>query len=77
VVIERPAQPAAPGHVPSAEELQARFAAHLASHPERKQAHVASLAGLSKQDVSSAVRGANLSAEKRAKLWAWLVGEEH
>jgi hypothetical protein len=73
--IERPAKPPAAGPVPSAEELQARLQAHLEHRPELRQSHVASAAGLSKQDVSGLLTRGKLTAEKSALLWAWLGSE--
>jgi hypothetical protein len=61
--------------VPSAEELQARLAAHMESRPELRQTHVASAAGLSKQDVSGLLTRGKLTTDKSALLWAWLVAE--
>jgi hypothetical protein len=73
--IERPAKPPAAGPVPSAVELQARLQAHLEHRPELRQSQVASAAGLSKQDVSGLLTRGKMTAEKSARLWAWLGAE--
>jgi hypothetical protein len=72
---EQPALPPAPRPVPHTGELQARLAAHMELRPELRQAHVASLAGLQKQDLSRLLTAGRITQEKGAKLWAWLVAE--
>jgi hypothetical protein len=47
----------------------------MESRSELRQTHVASAAGLSKQDISGLITRGKMTAEKSALLWAWLVAE--